>query len=176
MIAAYQKMVDRMKIAGLGLKHHQLDNEGSENFKKCIQKNEMTHELVPSNCHQRNMGKCAIQTFKNHFMSILSGLDNRFPLSLWCHLVQPAKLTVHLLRQSNVMPKVFAYAHMHGQHNYMKRPFAPLGCAVMAHVKPKNCCTWDVHADVGFNIGTVMEHHRCFHVNITKTRATRVSD
>jgi hypothetical protein len=29
---------------------------------------------------------------------------------------------------------------------------------------------------VGFNIGTLMEHHRCFHVYIVKTRATRVSD
>jgi hypothetical protein len=51
MITPYQKMVDRMKIAGLGLKHHWLDNECSENFKKCIQKNEMTHELVPPDCH-----------------------------------------------------------------------------------------------------------------------------
>jgi hypothetical protein len=58
----------------------------------------------------------------------------------------------------------------------MKRPFAPLGCAVMAHVKPKNWCTWDVHVDVGFNISTAMEHHHCFHVYITKTRATGVSD
>jgi hypothetical protein len=38
MITADQKMVDRMKIAGLGLKHPQLDNECSEIFKKCIKK------------------------------------------------------------------------------------------------------------------------------------------
>ncbi len=36
MINAYQKMVDRMQLAGLGLKHHRLDNECSNNFKKCI--------------------------------------------------------------------------------------------------------------------------------------------
>jgi hypothetical protein len=136
----------------------------------------MTHELVPPNCHQQNMAERAIQTFKNHFVSILSGVDNRFPLSLWCHLVRPAKFTVNLLLQSNVALKVSAYVHMHGQQDYMKRPFAPLGCAVMAHIKPKNRCTWDVHADVGFNIGTTIEHHCCFHVYITKTRATRVSN
>ncbi len=72
-------------------------------------------------------------------MAILSGVDDRFPLSLWCHLVRPAEITINLLRQSNVVPKILAYAHMHRQHNYMKHPFAPLGCAVMAHVKPKNC-------------------------------------
>jgi hypothetical protein len=51
MINAYQKIVDRMEISGLGLKHHWLDNECSKNFKKCIQKNNMTHELVPPDCH-----------------------------------------------------------------------------------------------------------------------------
>ena len=118
----------------------------------------------------------AIQTFKNYFVAILSGVDDRFPLSLWCHLVRPAELTVNLLRQSNVVPKISAYAQVHGQHDYMKRPFAPLGCAVMAHVKPKNHQSWDVHGNVGFNIGTAMEHHRCFHVYIVKTRATRISN
>jgi hypothetical protein len=46
----------------------------------------------------------------------------------------------------------------------------------MAHVKPKNRRTWDVHGEVGYGIGTSMEHHCCFNVYIVKTRATRVSD
>ncbi len=86
-----------------------------------------------------------------------------------CDLVQPAE-------QSNVAPKVSAYAHVYGQHNYMKRPFAPLGRAVMALVKPKNQQTWDVHVDTGFNIRTAIEHHQCFHIYIVKTRARRVRD
>jgi hypothetical protein len=136
----------------------------------------MTHKLVPPNNHRRNIAKRAIQTFKNHFILILSGVDDRFPLSLWCHLVKPTEITINLLQQSNVTPKVSAYVHVHGQHDYMKHPFAPLGCAVMAHVKPKNRRTWDTHAETAFNIGTAMEHHQCFHVYIVKTRATRVSD
>ncbi len=58
----------------------------------------------------------------------------------------------------------------------MKRPFAPLGCAVMAQIMPKNRQSWDVHADTGFIIRTAMEHHLCFHINMVKTRATRISD
>ena len=108
MITAYQKMVDRMLLAGLGLKHQRLDNECSKIFKKCIRSNNMTHELVPPNCQCRNMAEQAIQTFKNHFVAILSGVDDRFPLSLWCYLVQPAELNVNLLRQSNVAPKILA--------------------------------------------------------------------
>jgi hypothetical protein len=121
--------------------------------------NSMTQELVPLDCHHCNIAEWAIQTFKNHFVSILSGVNDRFPLSLWCHLVQPAGLTVNLLPQTNVAPKVSAYAHVHGRHNYMKCPFAPLGCAVMAQVKPKNQQTWDMHRDTSFNIRTGMEHH-----------------
>jgi hypothetical protein len=176
MITAYQKMVDRMKLSALELKHHRLDNKCSAAFIACTAKNGMIHELVPPDCQCCNIAKRAIQTFKNHFVSILSGGDNRFPLSLWCHLVRPAELTINLLRQSNVAPKVPAYAHVNGQHNYMKCPFAPLGCAVMAHVKPKNRQSWNVHVDTSFNIGTAMEHHRCFHIYIVNTRATRISD
>jgi hypothetical protein len=87
MITAYQKMVDRMKLLAIGLKHPCLDNECSAAFKACIAKNGMTHELVPLDCHRCNIAKWAIQMFKNHFVSILSGVDDGFPLSLWCHLV-----------------------------------------------------------------------------------------
>ncbi len=173
---AYQKMVDRMKLSTLGLKHHHWDNECLTAFKACIAKNGITHELVPPDCHRRNIAEQAIQTFKNQIVSILSGVDNRFPLSLWCHLVRPVELTPNLLQQNNITPKVSAYAHVHGQHDHMKCPFAPLGCAVMAHVKPKNRQSWDVHADTGFNIGMAIEHHQCFHIYIVKTRATRISD
>jgi hypothetical protein len=80
------KMVDRMKLLALGLKHRRLDNKCLAAFKACIAKNGMTQELVPLDCHHHSIAKWAIQTFKNHFISILSEVDDRFPLSLWCHL------------------------------------------------------------------------------------------
>ncbi len=97
-----------MKLLALGLKHHHLDNKCLVEFKAFIAKNGMIHKLVPLDCHRCNIAKWAIQTFKNHFVSILSKVDNRFPFSLWCHLVRPAELTNSLLQQSNVAPKVSA--------------------------------------------------------------------
>jgi hypothetical protein len=82
MIAAYQKIVERMQTAKLGLKHHRLDNEASTAFKECINKNKMTHKLVPPGNHMCNLVERAIQTFKHHFISILSRVDAKFPLSL----------------------------------------------------------------------------------------------
>ena len=72
------------------------------------------------------MAERAIQTFTNHLVAILTEVNDWFPLYLWCYLVQRAKLIVNLLHQSNVAPKILAYAHVHGQHGYMKHPFAPL--------------------------------------------------
>jgi hypothetical protein len=58
----------------------------------------------------------------------------------------------------------------------MKRPFTPLRCAVMVHIKPKNQQTWDFHVVTGLDIGTAMGNHQCFHTYIVKTRTTRISD
>ncbi len=58
----------------------------------------------------------------------------------------------------------------------MRNPFAPLGCAVQAHVKPDVPQMWDTHSEAGFNIRISMEHHHCFNGYIVRTRATRISN
>jgi hypothetical protein len=176
MMAAYQRIVNRMQTAGLGLKKHILDNKASKAFKAKIKENEMEYELVPPRNHQRNQAKRAIQTFKVHFISILAGIDDQFPLSLWCYLLEPTELTLNLLLQSNVAPKISAFAHVHGHHNYMKKPFTPLGCVIHSHVKPDNHKSWDTRANTSLNLGTSMEHHRCYRAYITKTGSTQVSN
>ena len=69
-------------------------------------------------------------------------------------------------------PKILVFTHIHRHHDYMKKLFAPLGYAIHSHVKPDNRRSWDARANAGFNLGTSMEHHRCYRVYITKTRAT----
>ncbi len=109
-----------MRLAGLGLKKHTLDNKASEAFKQCIKEQQMTCKLVPPGNHQLNQAERAIQTFKAQFISIFAGINDKFPLSLWCHLLEPTELTLNLLHQSKVAPKISAYAHVHGPHNYDK--------------------------------------------------------
>jgi hypothetical protein len=176
MIRAHEKIINRMRSAGLGIKKHMLDNEASDPFKQYIRRQEIQFELVPPGNHRRNQVERAIQTFKLHFIAILAGVDDKFPLSLWCLLLKPTELTLNLLRQSKVAPKISASVHIHGHHNYMKKPFGPLGCAIKAHVKPDDRRTWDTRSDAGFSLGTSMQHHRCFRMYITKTRATRISN
>jgi hypothetical protein len=122
--------------AGLGIKKQVLDNECSATMKECIKNNNMEYELVPPGQHRQNQVERAIQTFKLHFISILAGVDDKFPLLLWCHLLKPTELTLNLLRQSQIAPNISAFAHLHGIHNYMRKPFAPIGCVIQTHVKP----------------------------------------
>ncbi len=145
-------------------------------MKACIKENGMDYELVPPGQHRRNQAEQAIQTFKAHFISILAGVNNKFPLLLWCHLLKPAELTLNLLCQSRVAPKILAFMHIHGTHDYIQKPFAPINCAVQMHIKPDDHLSWDTRSEPGFNLGTSMEHHQCFMVYVTRTRATRISD
>ena len=85
-------------------------------------------------------------------------------------------LVLELERYEHTRTKIFAFSHVHGHHDYMKKPFAPLGCAIKAHIKPEDHRTWDTRSDAGFNLCTSMQHHRCFCVYIMTTRATRISD
>jgi hypothetical protein len=119
-IQAYQKLIDCMWRAKLGLKKHVLDNEISEKFKKQIAENKMDHKLVPPSNHCILLAEHAIQTWKSHMISILNGVDENFPIALWCQIVLQTELTLNLLRQSNIVPAISAFVHVHGQKDYMQ--------------------------------------------------------
>ena len=81
--------------------------EVSEALKTIIQDEYKMHlELVPPRKHLRNASEFAKRNFKAHFLSILAGTTQYFPLSLWDRIVPQDKITIKLLRQSNVTSNV----------------------------------------------------------------------
>ncbi len=64
MIRVYQKIINRMKAAGLGLKKHVLNNKCLAAMKACITENNMDYELVPPGQHRQNQAEWAIQPSK----------------------------------------------------------------------------------------------------------------
>jgi len=78
-----------------------------------------------------------MQTFKSHFIAIRSGMDSFFPINEWDRLLPQTILTLNILRNSNVAPKISGYAYHHGPFDYGRMPLAPLSCAVQLHVKPE---------------------------------------
>ncbi len=51
MIRAYKKIINRMRLAGLRLKKHTLDNKALEPFKQFIGEQQMQYKLVPLGNH-----------------------------------------------------------------------------------------------------------------------------
>ena len=90
-------------------------------------------ELVPPHCHRRNIAEASIKNFKNHFISILAGVDPSFPTTLWDKLLPQAELTLNLLRQSNSTPTISAHSHLFGNFDFNRMPLAPMGCGVQIH-------------------------------------------
>jgi hypothetical protein len=84
MIQAYNALLLHLQQAGIVPKKHVMDNEVSENMKNHIKDNcRLTVELVPPGCHQQNAAEVAIRNIKAHFLSILAGVAEDFPPSVW---------------------------------------------------------------------------------------------
>ena len=96
---------------GLKPKLQRMDNEASQLLKDYITHDEKIYlQLVPPHMHRRNLSEHAIQTFKAHFVSILSGTDPNFPLHLWCRLIPQTEITLNMLRTSRINDNLSVYA------------------------------------------------------------------
>ena len=175
--AAYQKIYQRWKATGVICPNwHVLDNEAPEGFKQAIRENNCRVELTPADMHRRNIAEKGIQTFKGHFISVLAGIADDFPIREWDELLPQTIVTLNLMRQSNVAPNVSAYAYHHGSFDYNRTPIAPMGCGVQFHIKPNRRRTWGEHSMDGWYLQTSPEHYRCHIVFVKKTQAKRVTD
>ena len=171
MLKTYEKIIKQMKTAGLGTKKHVLENEISKEYKVAIKANGATHELLPPGEHRHNIANKYIQAYKNHFVGLLAGLHESFPMQLWFRLLPQDKMQLNLQRQSAITPKISVYAHVHAPQNFMHKPLAPLGCPVLAHGNPDKRGSWADHAINAWNLGTSIEQHRDLNVYIKHTRA-----
>jgi hypothetical protein len=129
----------------------------------------MNYHLVPPYFHRTNAAEGAIITSREHFKAGLATVDPDFPVNLWDRLLPQAEITLNLLRASRLHPQLSAAAHYHGLIDYNKTVFGPPGCKIIAHEKPAQRCTWEVHGKPGWYLGPAMKHYRCQNVYITAT-------
>ena len=116
-LRAFTKMHEQLKEAGLTPKLHRLDNECPTTLKFYMKKENISYQLVPPHIHRRNTAEKAISTFKDHFIAGLASVSPKMPMHLWCRLLPQAFLTLNLMRQSRINPKLSAYAQLHGIHD-----------------------------------------------------------
>jgi hypothetical protein len=112
--------------------------------------------------------------FKNHFLSILTGVDAA-PY-LWDLLLPQAELTINLLCQATANPKISAWEYFNGPFDFNKTPLAPMGCRVLIHAKPSVRQSWDYRAKQGFYVGPALNHYRCYELVKSDTKQKVISD
>eukprot|EP00804_Cyclotella_cryptica_P008878 CCRYP_013090-RA/>CCRYP_013090-RA protein AED:0.15 eAED:0.14 QI:0/0/0/1/1/1/3/0/882 len=128
LILARNRALQRMKACGIQPTRQVLDNEISAAYKLAITASGMTYQLVPpDDDHRRNIAEKAIQTWKDHFIAVISGTDAKFPLHLWCQLLPQMERQLCLLWQSNAYPHISSHTHLYSHHDYNAHPFVPLG-------------------------------------------------
>ena len=173
-LRACNLMHEHLVSKGCQPKAIRMDNEVSTKFKNNLTDNDMDHQLVPPHIHRRNIAERAVQTFKDHFTTILCGTDKNFPMHLWCRLMPQAITTLNLLRKSNLQPNMSADEHLNGVFDFNRTPLAALGTRVLLHETPNKRRTWASRAVDGWHIGHAPEHCRCHKTHVPKTRAVRI--
>ena len=111
-ITIWTNIHSRLRKNGIVTKHYILDNECSAAFKNTLQQEGITYELVSPHQHRRNTTECTIRTFKNHFLAGLATCHPDFPLSEWDRLLAQAEVTINLLRNFRMNPKLSAWAYL----------------------------------------------------------------
>ena len=153
-----------------------IDNKASHELKTALKKKQLTYQLVPPHVHRRNAVERAISTYKNHLLAILAGADKEYPVSEWDRFLPQCEMTLNLLHNSRVNPKLSFYAYLFGNFDFNKTPLAPLGTKVVVHLKADKRASWNYHGQEAWYIGPSMEHYRCVKCYFPDTKATRDAD
>jgi hypothetical protein len=158
-IRAYAVIYDELTAKGLIPIFQTMDNEVLTALKMFLVSRNMKFQLVSPHIHRQNMAERAIQTFKNHFVTGICSNDKQLPLHLWDRIIPHATLTLNLLRQSRVNPKLSAHAQLNGPFDFNHTTVATPRSRVIFHEKPRQRNTWTPHGVNGFYLGPAMEHY-----------------
>ncbi len=176
-IAAYNAIMTRLSARGLLVDLQILDNKASMAYKEAITfKWNAKFQLVPPDMHRQNWAEHNIRTFKDHFLEILAGVDSAFPPYLWDLLLPQADLTLNLLRQATLNPRISVWEFFQDPFDFNKTPISPVGCHVLIHAKPATRQSWDFWAKPGFNIGPTLDSYHCFKLVKTNTKSQVILD
>jgi hypothetical protein len=160
LLKAFQVMEQELMDRGLTPKLMKLDNEASKLLKEYLHQQYITFQLVPPYSHRRDSAERAIKSFKYHLIAGLCSTDKSFPMHLWDRILPQAVMTLNMLKNSRINPKLSAATHIFGQYDFNRAPMAPPGTIIIAHETPGRRRTWAPHGKDGWYIGPALEHYR----------------
>ena len=96
----------------------------------------MTYQLTPTDDHWQSIAEKVIQTWKDHFISVLSRTADSLPLHLWFQIIPQVERQLLLLRKSHKKPNITSYSYLYAPHDYNEMPFIQTGMEMLIGEKP----------------------------------------
>ena len=113
MIWAFTELTKYLKIRGINLGLHFMDNEVSTDLKMKMTTMDIKYQLVPLSNHRAKNTERSIKAFKNHFIVGLYSVDKASYLQLWDRLIQQTTISINVLRQSRIAsPLIILHPHI----------------------------------------------------------------
>ena len=103
-------------------------------------------------------------------------MDPYFPNYIWDNLLVQTELTINLLRQATLNPRMSEWEYYNGEFDYSATPLGPLGCKIMIHNTSKKIKSWYQRGREGFSVGPALHHYRCIQAIDGKTKALIITD
>jgi hypothetical protein len=170
-VRSYNKLDQELVDHGSKPRLQRMENACSNALRSILNQHDIQFQLAHPYMHRRTAAERAIQTFKNHFAAGLCLVDPSFHLCLWDRILPQATITLNLMRQSRLNPKLSVYAQLYGNHDFKQAPMAPPGTHVIAHEKPKQHANWDPRGVDGWYIGPTTDHYCYYRVHMNKTKS-----
>jgi hypothetical protein len=145
MIAVFTDILANLNACGYAPTLNVMDNQCSKAVEAHIQCNNMDIHLVPPYNDRVNTAKCAIATFKEHFISALATVDKNCPLQLWDDFLPQVELTLNLPQFSQRDPTKSANEEVNGKFDYIKTPFAQLSTKGLVYNDQAIGASWALH-------------------------------
>ena len=117
--------------------------------------------MVPPNVHRQNIAERDIRTFKANFLSVLAGVHPHFPKFIWDILLIQTELTLKILHQATINPRISAWEYLNGTFEYAETPLGPIGCKIVIHTTSNNCKSWYQRGRKELSVGPALHHYLC---------------
>jgi hypothetical protein len=137
------------------------DHDCSKTMEAYIKSNKINVHLVPPHNHRINAAKCAIATFKEHFIAGLATVDRNCPLQLADEFLHQVELTLNLLHFSCHDPSKSANKKVNGSYDFNKTPIVPIITKSLVYDDPAARTSWASHRTDAFYIGPAPSHCQC---------------
>ena len=95
---------------------------------------------------------------------------------MWYNLLVQTELTINLLRQATLNPRVSAWEYFNSAFDYTATPLGPIGCKLVIHTTSNILRSWDQRGREGFSVGPELHHYRCIQAIDRKTKLLIITD